>query len=150
MASISAAALLGSVEPRRSLDAWDIAKAHFMEGLDESERAIFNDATPENIFYNASNIQRDDQRDSKTRSLLASMQPLISAVHDYGKAVDTFANISPLYLAPIWGSIRVVLVIASGHGRFYSRTIDTFGRIGDILPRFRECADPRNEAIVLN
>ena len=143
MASNSEAALLGQVEPQRSLGAWEKAKARFLEGLDDAEKATFTEATAENIFYAASNVQRDDHRDSKTRSLLESMQPLISAVGDYGKAMDAFANISSLYLAPIWGSIRVVLVIASSHGRFYNRMVDTFGRIGDILPRFRKCAaDP--------
>jgi hypothetical protein len=138
MASTSAAALLGQVEPRRSRDAWDIAKACFLEGLNDKEKATYNEATAENILYAASNIQREDQIESKTRSLLANLQPLVSAVEDYGKAMDTFANISSVYLAPIWGSIRVVLVIASNHGRFYHRMIDTFGRIGDILPRFRK------------
>jgi hypothetical protein len=144
MANTSAAALLGQVEPRRSRDAWDIAKARFLEELDDKEKATYNEATAENIFYAASNIQREDQRESKTRSLLANLQPLVSAVEDYGKAMDTLANISSLYLAPIWGSIRVVLVIASNHGRFYNRMIDTFGRIGDILPRFRKLLNQKS------
>lgn len=67
------------------------------------------------------------------------MQPLISAVDDYSKAMDTFANTSSFYLAPIWGSIRVILVMAISHSRFYNRMVDTFGRIGDILPRLRKC-----------
>jgi hypothetical protein len=137
MTSSSTAAMLGRVEPR-SFDAWELAKVRFMEGLDDEEKAAFNNATAENLFYNASNAQRDDHTDSKTRSLLESMQPLISAVEDYGKAMDTFANISSLCLAPIWGSIRVVLVIASSHHRFYNRIVDAFGHIGDILPRFRK------------
>lgn len=140
----SAAALLGQVEPRCSRNAWDIAKARFLEGLEDKEKATYNEATAENIFYTASNIQREDQRGSKTRSLLENMQPLVSAIEDYGKAVDTIANISSLYLAPIWGSIRVVLVIASSHGRFYNRMIDTFGRIGDILPRFRKLLNQKS------
>lgn len=147
MADTSAAALLGRAEPRESLDAWEIAKARFLNDLDERERATFNDATAENIFYAASNVQREDQKGSKTRSVLENIQPLVSAVEDYGKAMDTFANISSLYLAPIWGSIRVILVIASSHGRFYNRMIDTFGRIGDILPRFRQLRSRKNNFI---
>jgi hypothetical protein len=139
MGSTSAAPLLGYVEPRDTLDAWEMAKARFLEGLDDKEKTTFNEATAENMFYQASNLQRDDNRDSKTRTLLETMQPLIAAVNDYGKAMDTFANISSLCLAPIWGSIRVVLVIASSYGRFYIRMVDTFGRIGDIIPRLRKC-----------
>lgn len=137
MTSTTAAAIVGRLEPQQSFDAWNIAKARFLDGLDEGEKTLFTEANIENVFYKASNIEREDQKDSKTRSLLQNIQPLISAVEDYGKALDKYSNIASLYIAPIWGSIRVVLVIASSHGRFYDRIVDTFGRIGDILPRFR-------------
>ncbi|KAF7944130.1 hypothetical protein EAE96_010534 [Botrytis aclada] len=52
--------------------------------------------------------------------------------------MDTVTNIAPLYLAPIWGSICVILVLASSHGKFYDRIIDTFARVGDIIPRLRD------------
>lgn len=138
MTSTTAAAIIGRLEPQQSFDAWNIAKARFLDGLDEGEKRLFTEANIENVFYKASNTEREDQKDSKTRSLLQNIQPLISAVEDYGKALDTYSNIASLYIAPIWGSIRVVLVIASSHGRFYDRIVDTFGRIGDILPRFRK------------
>jgi len=121
-----------------SLDPWKIAQARFLEGLDEEEKLVFKEATLENLFYGASNVEREDRGASKTRSVLRRIEPLISAVEDYGKALDAYANIAPLYLAPIWGSIRVVLVIANAHSKFYCRILDTFGRIGDILPRFRK------------
>jgi len=117
-------------------DPWEIATSRFLEGLDEAERALFSEATPENLYYDSSNTERLDRADSKTRACLQNLQPLITAVQDYGKALDTYANVASLYLAPIWGSIRVMLVIASSHDRFYERMVDTFGRIGDILPRF--------------
>jgi hypothetical protein len=132
------AAVLGGIEPSESPDAWKLAKARFLDGLDESQQAIFHEAKVENLLYSASNVQREDQKISKTRSVLKNIQPLISAIEDYGKALDAYANISPIYLAPIWGSIRVVLVIANNHSHFYSRMVDVFGRIGDILPRFRK------------
>lgn len=136
MAGTSSAALLGQIEPRESLDAWKIAKARFLDGLNDRERTIFNQATIENLFYSASNDERKDRDESRARLVLGKIQPLVSAVEDYGKAMDTYANIASVYIAPIWGSIRVLLAIANGHSKFYSRMIDTFSRIGDILPRF--------------
>lgn len=38
------------------------------------------------------------------------------------------------------GSIRVLLVLARSYGKFFERLVDTLGRIGDVLPRFREFA----------
>jgi hypothetical protein len=63
------------------------------------------------------------------------VQPLVDKIEEYGKAMDTYANIAPNFLAPIWGSLRVVLVLAKSLGKFFDRMTDTLGRIGDILPR---------------
>ena len=125
-------------DPER-YDPWLIAKKRFLSDLDDKERSLFDKATLENLYYTSSNEQKDDQKSSKTRSTIQKLQPLISALRDYASSFDAIANIAPLYLAPIWGSIRVVLVLANNHGKFYERIADTFGRIGDLLPRFREC-----------
>lgn len=119
-------------------DPWELAKARFLNTLDSEEKVLFNNATLENIYYSTNDIDRDDAERSKARSLAIKIQPLVSAIESYGKAVDTLAQIAPLYLSPIWGCIRVLLVIARSHGKFYERMVETLGRIGDVIPRFRE------------
>lgn len=119
-------------------DAWSLAKARFLDGLEDRSKSLFNGASAENLLYDASNANREDRDRSKVRSALLILQPLLAAIEDYGKALDTISNVASLYLCPIWGSIRVLLVMASGHARFYGRMVDTFARIGDILPRFRK------------
>jgi hypothetical protein len=121
-----------------SPDPWDLAKSRFLEDLEPQEKDLFNNATLENIYYSTSNANRDDAEKSKTRGIVKRLGPLVSAIESYGSAFDAFAQISPLYLSPIWGSIRVLLVAASSHSKFYEKIVDTLGRIGDILPRFRE------------
>lgn len=128
----------GRFEPRQQLNAWETAKARFMEGLDPAEKIIFNEATVENLFYSSSVAEKQDSRDSKVRSAIEKIKPLITALEDYGKALDVYVQISPLHLSPIWGSIRVVLVIASAHSKFHGRMVEVLGRIGELLPRFRE------------
>jgi hypothetical protein len=119
-------------------DAWKTAKNRFLADLDPKEQDLFRNATLENIYYSTSNINRDDADKSKTRLVARKVGPLVSTVESYGKALDTFTSIAPLSLAPIWGSIRVILVIAKAHGRFYDKILDALGRIGDIIPRFRK------------
>lgn len=121
-----------------SHDAWGLAKARFLADLEPSERDIFNNATLENLFYTTNNANRDDAEKSRVRKVAARLGPLVSAIESYGKALDTFAQIAPLYLSPIWGSIRVLLILARSYGKFFERVVDTLGRIGDVLPRFRE------------
>ena len=115
---------------------WTLAKNRFLADLDPKEQGLFRNATLENLYYGASNSDRDDSEKSKARLVARKLGPLVSAVESYGKALDAFANIAPLYLAPIWGCIRVLLVIARTHGRFYERIVETLGRIGDVMPRF--------------
>ena len=121
-----------------SQDPWELAKSRSLQDLDLHEKDLFNNATLENIYYSTSNTNREDAQNSKTRVVVRRLGPLVSAIESYGGAFDTFAQISPQYLSPIWGSIRVLLVVAGSHTKFYDKIVDTLGRIGDILPRFRE------------
>jgi hypothetical protein len=116
-------------------DPWEIARTRYLERLDADEAVLFNKATIENLFYSTSNTNRDDRAKSKTRNAIATIQPLVDKIEEYGKAMDVLSNIATTFVAPIWGSLRVVLVLASDFGRFYERMTDTLGRIGDILPR---------------
>jgi len=119
-------------------DPWVIARNRFTADLSESEKRLFDSASLENLYYTASNCEREDRTSSKAHSLVQKMRPLVVAVEDYGKALDTFTNMAPLYLAPIWGSIRVFLAMAKKYTKFYAQAIEMFGRIGDLLPRFRK------------
>ncbi|PQE21621.1 P-loop containing nucleoside triphosphate hydrolase protein [Rutstroemia sp. NJR-2017a WRK4] len=134
-------------DPSTSLsDPWLIAKERFVRDLDPEERKLFDEATPENMYYKSSNIQRADAENSKTRKVLRLLQPLVVTIEDYGKAMDTFSNVAPLSLGPLWGGIRVVLILASNYGRFYDAIVHTLARIGDILPSLRQYQnifDPR-------
>lgn len=114
------------------LDPWLTAKQRFLEEIsDDVERALFDTAAVENIF----NGTKDASQDGRARLFVAKIQPLVDALGDFGSALDNFTNIAPAFLAPIWGSIRVVLVLAKRHQKFFDKLVDVLGRIGDILPR---------------
>ena len=114
---------------------WTLARDRYLESLEPDERPLFTEATIENLFHKTSNIQRADRISSKTRNAAEKLQPLVNKIEGFGKALDTFTSIAPLLVAPIWGSLRVVLVVAQKFTKFYEKIIDTLGRIGDILPR---------------
>lgn len=110
---------------------WELAKARFLASLDpnSNEKELFENATLENLYYTTSNADRDDSENSKRRAVVRQLVPLISAIESFGKAIDTFAQIAPLYLSPIWGCIRVILVVAKVYAKFYGRLVETLGRI---------------------
>ena len=115
---------------------WEIARSRFLLSLDPDEQVLFKEATIDNIFDGTSELEKGDKVNSKTRKAIKAIQPLVGKIEEYGRAMDTYANASPLIRGPIWGSLRVVLIVARSLGRFYERMTDTLSRIGDILPRF--------------
>jgi hypothetical protein len=117
--------------------AWELARTRFINDLEPEERQLYENATPENLYYATSNINRSDAESSKTRAIAQKLEPLVAAISAYGPALDNFAQIAPLYLAPIWGCIRVLLVAAEAHLKFYAKIVDCLAQVGDILPRFR-------------
>lgn len=95
-----------------SPDPWQLAKERYAEDLSKEEKAIFNGASAaslETYFYDASATEKINQANSKSRALLVKIRPFIASIEEYGKALDVYANITPLILGPLWGSIRVVL-----------------------------------------
>lgn len=119
------------------LDPWLLAKDHYLANLDDDERILFDKATIENLYYKTSNEARDERK-RKASSAIRKLQPLAAALKDYGEALDVCTNISPLPVAPIWGSVRVLLVLAEKYDKYYNRISDVLGRIGDLLPRFKD------------
>jgi hypothetical protein len=126
-----------TASPELVLDPWLLAKDRYLADLDDDERTVFDKATIENIYYKTSGEARDERK-RKTSSAIRKLQPLVAALKDYGEAFDVYINISPLPLAPIWGSIRILLVVAEKYDKYYNKITDVLGRIGDLLPRFKD------------
>jgi hypothetical protein len=89
--------------------AWQIARARFVNGLPDDERLLFDNASPENLFYSSSAAFKQYDTNSKFQAARKKIQPMLDSIAAYGTAIDVFANMSPMVLGPLWGSLRVVL-----------------------------------------
>ena len=94
-----------------SQDAWTRAKDRYIEDLTHEEKRIFLQASPEMILYDASAAEKKHGASSTSRRLIAKLQPFIAVIEQYGKALDVYSNASALVLSPLWGSIRVLLLV---------------------------------------
>lgn len=63
------------------------------------------------LFYDASVAEKRHGASSTSRGLMNKLQPFIAAIEQYGQALDVYANTFPLALSPLWGSIRVLLLV---------------------------------------
>ena len=94
-------------------DSWTRAKNRYVEDLTEEEKHLYYRATPETLFYDASAAQKLHQDQSTLRSVSDNIQPFVSAIEQYGQALDVYSNAYPLILSPIWGSVRVLLFVTN-------------------------------------
>ena len=118
-------------------DAWTRARDRYVEDLSEEEKFLYEQATPELLFYDASAAEKVHTSDSTSLNVTKKLQPLVAAIEQYGQAVDVFSNAYPLVMSPLWGSIRVPLYLARELGKYFERIVEMPARIGDVLPRFR-------------
>ena len=125
--------------PRK--DAWSRARDRFVEDLTKEEQALFERATPETIFYDASAAEKTHVSKSSSLKAVDKLQPLISAIEQYGQALDVYSNAYPLVMSPLWGSIRILLFLAREFGKYFEKTLEMLARIGDVLPRFKVYED---------
>ncbi|KAL8868513.1 MAG: hypothetical protein Q9174_004942 [Haloplaca sp. 1 TL-2023] len=139
---------MGSIVPHK--DAWARARDRYVEDLSKEEKASYAAATPETILYGASAAEYIHASSSSSVKIADKLRPLVAAIEQYGKALDVYTNTYSLVLSPLWGSIRVVLLLASEYSKFFDRIVDMFARIGDVLPRFRvyENLFPNHERLI--
>ncbi|KAL9079932.1 MAG: hypothetical protein Q9157_001224 [Trypethelium eluteriae] len=130
---------------------WEAARARFLDGLADTEKELFKDATAENLFYQASSAHKKYANSSRLKASIGALQPLVETISDLGDALDVYANASSAILCPLWGSIRVLLHFAKKCGNYFDKLIDMFSRIGDNLPRFRvfELLFPSHERLLM-
>lgn len=93
-------------------DPWILTRNRYMEDLDEDEQKIFATASLENLFYTASVAQKEHKAESKSRAISSRLEPFVTAIDQYGSALDVVSNTYSLAMAPLWGSIRVLLHVS--------------------------------------
>lgn len=97
---------------------------------------MFNSATIETLYYDTSKAERDDRKSSKLRNAAQRLRPLVEGIQEFGKAMDVYSNAAPLILSPLWGSIRVILVLGQSFSGFFDKVVAALEKIGEALPRF--------------
>lgn len=101
---------MGSPVP--ASDAWIRARDRYVEDLSEEEQQRYFKASPESLLEDASTAEKSHGTTSTSRRVMEKLQPLVSAVEQYGEAVDVYSSTYSLALGPIWGSIKVLLHVS--------------------------------------
>ena len=92
-----------------AVDPWEAARSQYVEDLSAEERKLFETATLDNLLSTTIAAQKEHEETSHSRHISKKLEPFISAISQYGKALDIFSNTYSLAMAPLWGGIRVLL-----------------------------------------
>jgi len=126
--------------PRRldnfvELDPWQNAKNRFFDKLSAEDRKTFDTATIEDLeklYYKANNAETAYQ----TKKLQNVIQPFMDGLKQYKDVLSVFVGTASV-LRPIWGSLLVVLTIASAYEKYFEQLTAMLGKIGRNLPNLR-------------
>lgn len=91
------------------MDPWQAAHALYMKDLNAEEQALFTTATLENLLDSTNTAQKQHKDESKSRNIFNRLEPFVNAIDQYGSVLDVYASTYPLAMAPLWGSVRVLL-----------------------------------------
>ena len=92
-----------------AVDPWEAARTQYMKDLSNEEQKLFETATLDNLLDSTIAAQEEHEEKSHSRYVSKKLEPLVSAVSQYSMALDIYANTYSIAMAPLWGSIRVLL-----------------------------------------
>ncbi|THX79338.1 hypothetical protein D6D04_05225 [Aureobasidium pullulans] len=122
-------------------DALDDALRSFQDSLDPEQKTKFLiiKAVPD-AHAVAEFTHQLDQENAKrqSRCVSARISPLLESIQRFSGIVETFVSSHPQIAALIWGSIKLVLQIASNFTAYFDDLSGLLMTIGKRCPRFHE------------
>lgn len=91
------------------IDPWEAARAQFVNDLSAEEHKLFETTTLDNLLESTIAAEQGHQQQSYSRRVSKKLEPLVDAIAQYGKVLDVFSSTYSIAMAPLWGSIRVLL-----------------------------------------
>ncbi|KAK6526947.1 hypothetical protein TWF281_010143 [Arthrobotrys megalospora] len=106
---------------------------------DEERRKYRNmNATAEDLEREVSMLQSKHRKLSKTLKIATCIEPLVSFLKRHSDSVDTFVQANPFPAALVWGSIKVLINLASYHINYFGDLVKMLRKLGDDLDIFRK------------
>lgn len=103
----------------------------FFETLSPNEKELFKATRlAEQLLDEVELADRIHQDRSISRKVSQTMKPFLDGIDQYGKALDVLSNSGSLFLCPIWGSIRIVLHVATELREHFEKISSMLQQIG--------------------
>ena len=93
--------------------AWKAAKDAFQGNLSPAEEAHLAHSTISDAFKEVADIEQRYASSSKSRKAGALLRGPLEVVARLSPALDVFSQIEPSIMCPIWGSMRIMVMVAA-------------------------------------
>lgn len=91
--------------------AWDLAKTQCLDGLSNEDKKLFEFSTADDARVAIKDAQTLYDKEHKHGRVWACVNALVTGLDAYSSAINVFVNTAPLFLAPIWGTVRVFMKV---------------------------------------
>ncbi|KAK6349035.1 hypothetical protein TWF730_009795 [Orbilia blumenaviensis] len=94
--------------------------------------------TAEDLTREVFQLQTRHKKLSKTLKVSTCIEPLVSFLKRHSSSVDTFVQANPFPAALVWGTIKVLLDLASYHIHYFENLVRKLQELGACLDVFRK------------
>ncbi|KAK3936465.1 hypothetical protein QBC46DRAFT_419250, partial [Diplogelasinospora grovesii] len=108
----------------------------FKADLKPKDRTKFSNTTREDVVEEIRLLQQA-QNSSRTLKALNRLRPILEALDEIGKVVETFTNSSE-FVAYVWGPMKFVLQVASAFAEDFTGLLDVYEDLGERMPMLQQ------------
>ena len=118
---------------------WRKVIARYQEELEEDScyRDILELGSLENLLYHAQAIKSMLPQDTAALKSLNRLGPMLKLVDDFSAVIAPYFGADAKLTTLVWGSIRLMLTLASSTGDTLQLILDMLEELGLMLPRFK-------------
>lgn len=93
--------------------AWKAAKDKFQGNLSDAEEAHLAHSTVGDAFKAVADVEQRYASSSRSRKAGALLRGPLAVVARLSPALDVFSQMEPSIMCPIWGSMRIMVMVAA-------------------------------------
>ncbi|KAK6527448.1 hypothetical protein TWF694_004437 [Orbilia ellipsospora] len=104
---------------------------------DLDEKNIPNVANLEALLGEAQHLESNATRNGRSKSQIQKLEPIISQISNFAAIIALCSGADPATTGLVWGSLKVILDLASRTGDTVEKIVDMLNDLSLSLPRFR-------------
>ncbi|KAI1762746.1 hypothetical protein GGR53DRAFT_467992 [Hypoxylon sp. FL1150] len=123
------------------------ARDEFLAGLSDQDRSLYSPCTsPDDLIKAIEELKiitqsQDRRHQDKARRWIGAISRLCAALKPYLTIIDVFVSSNPEYAALVWGSLHLILQLASNYTEFFDKLTQLLSGLSESFSQYRRILD---------